>query len=374
MKIKLYLIAAGSLCLASELAFADEPKKRHGVVTDRKVLVEGGFTVTAQSANDSRINDEMLTSFDLVAEIPNGPGHWVTYIEGNLSPRLNGVSSVLGEVNGDAGTALDRDGKGRLQVSEFHYSRKFGENSMTIGLINPACVLDSSEVANDETSQFLSASFVNNPTIAFPDYALGSCIHFEEGQTGPGFNLLLTSSHGLADNPNASYSELFDVGADGKGVFLGGEMYWETERSMWRLGVWKSTADADYLDGSGNIGHNYGAYLTTDHRIGDSMINVRLGMANEDVSEAAGFASVALETPLFGNTFGIGIAQTRVSDKLGAGSDDTRQAEIYLRYDVNDSLHVTPSVQWIENSGFDSTGTLYDKSITVYGVRASYLF
>jgi hypothetical protein len=338
------------------------------------VQVEGGFTVTAQSASDARIHDELLTSFDLVAEIPNGPGQWIAYVEGNLSPRLNGVSSVLGEVNGDAGTALDGDGKGRLQVSVLHYSREFGENSMTIGLLNPACVLDSSDVANDETSQFLSHSFVNNPTIAFPGYTLGTCVHFEQGKTGPGFNLLITGSHGLADNPNASYSELVDLGAEGKGVFLGGELYLETARSMWRLGVWKSTADAAYLDGSGNIGHNYGAYLTTDHRIGDSIINVRLGMANDEVSEAASFASVALETPLTGHIFGIGVAQTGVSDKLGNGTDDTRQAEAYLRFRVNEDILVTPSVQWIENSGFDNTGANYDKRITVYGARATYVF
>jgi len=366
-------MVAGGVCLASA-SLADEPKKRHGVISERKVSVEGGFTVTAQSTSDARINDELLSSFDLVAEIPNGVGQWIAYIEGNTSPRINGVSSVLPEVNGDAGTALDRDGKGRLQVSELHYSREFGENSMTIGLLRPSCVLDSSSVANDETLQFLSHSFVNNPTIAFPDYTLGTCVHFEQGKTGPGYNLLLTSSHGLGDNPNASYSELFDLDADGKGVFLGGELYWENAHSMWRLGAWKSTADENYLDGSGNTGHNYGVYLTTDHAIGDSMINVRLGMANDEISEAASFAGVALEMPMYGHTFGVGVAQTGVSDKAGSGKDDSRQAEAYLRFSLTEDIRITPSIQWIENSGFDNTGTNHDKSIMVYGARATYVF
>jgi hypothetical protein len=41
---------------------------------------------------------------------------------------------------------------------------------------------------------------------------------------------------------------------------------------------------------------------------------------------------------------------------------------------VNEDILVTPSVQWIENSGFDNTGANYDKRITVYGARATYVF
>jgi carbohydrate-selective porin OprB len=28
-----------------------------------------------------------------------------------------------------------------------------------------------------------------------------------------------------------------------------------------------------------------------------------------------------------------------------------RQAEVYYRYDLMDHLHVSPSIQWIQNSG-----------------------
>lgn len=375
MNNKLVSLLVGSTLLVTT-ALADEPLKRHGVVTDtdRAVQIEGGFTATLQSSNDSRVNDEATASFDLVAKIPNGKGKWIAYIEGNLSPRLNGISSVLGEANGDAGSALDRDGKGRMQVSELHYSRTFGKDSMTVGLLNPACVFDSSEVANDETAQFLGASFVNNPAIAFPDYTLGACVHFEEGKSRPGINLLLTSSHGLGDNPNVSYSELFDINADGKGVFIGAELYKTISNSQWRVGVWTSTADHSYLDGSGNIGNNYGIYLTTDHKLGNSNINLRLGMANDEVSEAANFASIAVEIPIASQTLGVGLSQTGLSDKVGTGKDDMKHTEVYLRFDINDSFHITPSVQLIQNSGFDNTGSSFDKDMAVYSVRASYAF
>jgi hypothetical protein len=356
-------------------ALADEPQQRYGTVveTDHQIQVEGGFTATLQTSSDERIRDEALASFDLVAVIPRGQGKWTTYIEGNISPRRQGVSILLGEANGDAGSALDRDDKGRLQVSELHYARHLGDNSLTVGLINPAGVLDASAVANDETGQFLGASFVNNPTIAFPDYALGSSLHLEEGNGRPGYNLLLSSSHGLADNPRRSYAQLVDVEADGKGLFLGAEMYWSRAASRWRLGLWGHSEEQPVMDGAAKEAANYGAYLNTDYAVGNSRWNLRLGMANDEVSPAAAFVGLAMETPVAGHTLGAGVARTAVSDQLG-GAGDVTQAELYLRVAVRDGLHLTPSIQYLHNSGFDNSGSEFGRGITVYSLRAGYSF
>lgn len=45
--------------------------------------------------------------------------------------------------------------------------------AVKVGKINFATVFDTSEYANDETSQFLNGAFINNPTIPIPDYCLG---------------------------------------------------------------------------------------------------------------------------------------------------------------------------------------------------------
>ena len=74
------------------------------------------------------------------------------------------------------------------------------------------------------------------------------------------------------------------------------------------------------------------------------------------------------------HSVGAGLARTGVSDKAGSDKDGTTQAEIYVRVDLGDSLQITPSVQWIQNSGLDNTEGLFDKEITVYSVRASYTF
>lgn len=377
MKQSPFVFSAGAVLTAVGLStvpvLADEPRQRYGTVleTDHQIQVEGGFTATLQSSSDERLRDEALASFDLVAVIPHGQGQWTTYIEGNISPRRQGVSTLLGEANGDAGSALDRDDKGRLQVSELHYSRDVGDNSLTVGLLNPAGVLDASAVANDETSEFLGASFVNNPTIAFPDYALGASLHLEEGNGGPGFNLLLSSSHGLADNPNRSYAQLVDVEASDQGLFLGAETYWRRGDSRWRLGLWAHSEEQPVVDGAAKEAANYGSYLSTDYAVGNSRWNLRLGVANAEVSPAAAFVGLAVESPVAGHSLGAGVARTLVSDQLG-DADDVTQAELYLRVAMGDGLQLTPSIQYLRNSGFDHSGGEFDRAVSVYSLRAGY--
>ena len=366
----------------SQPLLADEPPSRFGTVveTHNGAKVESGMTATVQHATDNAIKDEALASFDLVSSIPYGAGEWFIYVEGNTSPKSNGVASILGEANADAGSALDRDGKGRFQVSEFYYSYPVNGNPLNIGLLDPAGVLDASDVANDETTQFLGASFVNNPTIAMPHYTLGASYQREAKDRQPGYSLLVTGSHGLADNPDASYSQLVDVSAEGQGVFLGGEAHWLLAQSIWRVGAWVNSAEFDYLDGSGNTGDNYGVYLSTDYTLGERYkVNLRAGLANSDVSKAANFIGLALETRFTGRTTGIGIARTGVSSKAAAGLDDTLQAEVYMRFEVNEQFQLTPSVQWIENSGFMNTvagagADPYKHDAGVVSLRLNYVF
>ncbi|MBA1333320.1 hypothetical protein QQ73_20495, partial [Candidatus Endoriftia persephone str. Guaymas] len=94
---------------------------------------------------------------------------------------------------------------------ELHYAISLASGELVAGLIDASSFLDASEVANDETAQFLGAGFVNNPTIEFPDYSLGAVWHYDATVDHPGLTLLLSSSHGLADN-DGKYDQLFDLG------------------------------------------------------------------------------------------------------------------------------------------------------------------
>ena len=349
---------------------------RHGAIPPlaEGVAVEAGTTITLQHATDSRIDDELLASVDIVSTIPTSHGQWLLYVEGNTSPRQNGVANLLPEANQDAGSALDRDGKGTLQVSALHYLHFLGNSAVVVGLIDPAAPLDNSDIANDETQQYLASTLVNNPTIAFPDYALGMAYFYKPDNSKFDVTLLLSSSHGLADNPNKSYSELVDVTETGKGVFAAGELVWQTGINTWRTGVWLQTADNAYVDGSGNTANNYGVYLSSDHHFGQHRLNVRAGLANDKVSEAAEFIGLAVDHALGKNHAGIGYTHTFVSSEAGAGKGDRTQLELYYRFNLQENFSITPSVQRIHNSGFDNTGTSSDSSVHVISARASYAF
>ena len=70
---------------------------------------------------------------------------------------------------------------------------------------------------------------------------------------------------------------------------------------------------------------------------------------------------------------GAGITRTGLSDKVTtAGKDDRTQAEIYAKYELHKGLFITPSIQRINNSGFDSSGSTFKKNLNVFSLRLQY--
>lgn len=337
------------------------------------IETEVGAVINLQHASDNRVDSDGFASFDFAATLPQGNGLWTLYLEANTDIRDEQVSGIIGEANADAGSALDANGNGRLQVSELFYTLAAINGELNLGLLDATGIFDASDVANDEGSQFVGGSFVNNPTIGFPDYTLGVIYTTENEDKRTGYSIAVMSSHGIGDNEHASYSELFNIGDDHKGVFVAGEYNWQLTNSQWRAGVWANTADNEYVNGSNNTSNNYGLYLSTDIDLNGSSLNVRAGLADADVSEASNFIAVTYETELFGNTTGLGLARTGASNEL-ADAKDTVHAEIYSRFDINQHLHITPSIQWIKKSGFDDSETSFDNDITIIGLRAAISF
>ena len=74
------------------------------------------------------------------------------------------------------------------------------------------------------------------------------------------------------------------------------------------------------------------------------------------------------------NHAGIGYTYTFVSDDAGTGKGDRSQVEAYYRYDLAENFSITPSIQRIHNSGFDTTGATIDRDVNVISARASYAF
>ena len=190
----------------------------------------------------------------------------------------------------------------------------------------------------------------------------------------PGFSLLLTGSHGLGDNPEASYRELLDLGEQGKGFFAAAEIYWASARAGLRVGAWNNSADHARLGSAsgGNRAHddNYGIYASLDGTIDAATLirwNLRVGAANPKVSEAAHFASLAAEYPRGALTLAVGAARTWASDQL-TGLKNSDFFEVNARYAVSDALRVTALAQRLRHIDFGGD------SDTVAGLRLAYEF
>lgn len=364
------------LC-ANAILHAHELDNRHGVIPDDKagLVFEGGVTVTGQISNAKQANNEILASFDLFGNAPLGDGQLSIYLEGNLSPSTRGIASQIGIANADAGSALDRNDNGRLQLSELHYLWSIHNSELYLGLIDPTRFLDASDIANDETQQFIGAGFVNNPLIDFPDYTLGLAYHYVASDDQPGFAAMLSSSHGIADNPNRSYRQLIQLFDQDKGLFAGAELYYPWRYFKIRTGLWINSASKQRIDKSQTNAKNYGVYTSIDATAGRHQWNLRYGYSNLDVTTSNHFSAIAYQYQYKQATLGLGLAHQRITHKTADNTNPPNtQAELYLRINPIQGLSITPSIQYLHGKSSSQNNQQHSKHNWVAGLRLSYYF
>ncbi len=362
--LRLRWFLAVSITLLHAGIQADERDRRHGAIFDgfRDFRIEGAATLTARHAPAAPEDDEFQASIDMVMTLPAGPGTWTLYAEGSTTPRAHGIHAAFSSANADAGTALDGHGHGRLQISELHYGITTPSYQWLAGLIDVTGHLDLSEIANDETSQFLSVPLVNNPSIAFPDYTPGLAFHWHARYGRPGLALVVSGSHGIADD-GGHYRRTLNITEAGEGLFLAGELYGTGSEYLWRTGLWTRTDDQTTHDGKG-VGHARGVYGVLDiRRWKGTGINVRVGGTFDAVSEICRFVGLAFLQEQASSTRGLGLAWTRIHD-----SGTETLVEGFLRFRLREGIEAGPHLQWIHQP--DSHGP----SGWVTGLRLRLLF
>ncbi len=339
--------------------------------------LSGNLVITGQSASQDSVKNDVSASGDLVWLHAVGTGLWTVHEEGSTTPSGNSVSALIPEANGDAGTALDSDNQGRIQLSELYYSIREDDNPERIfhlGLLDMSSFFEQSRIASDETTQFLGASFVGNPTIEFPDYSLG--LVFESRPEAWGMlRFGIASSRGLADNPKRSYSQLLSA-VDGKqGVFAIGSWSWESPAWLVRAGLWANTQDHAALDGSDPEEKNFGQYLLLGFKQGSHGLNIRFGHANERVSQAVRFVSASYQYRWGAWVTGLAAAESRVADgDLLSGLADTRHYEWYLRHRFWKNVFLTLDAQHLDNSRFGIGSSGISGHVNILGLRWTWLY
>jgi len=332
---------------------------------DAPGAVDWSATGVLQASDDSDADPDATGSFDAVGHRRHGPGLWLLQLEGSTGQSSGRVSGRFPLSNGDAATAVDEDGNGRVQVSQLNYTQRNGTYNFAAGLLDPTCYLDLSEFANDETQAFLASPFINNLSVAFPDYTLGGGLHLHRDE-GLEATFFVSGSNGLGDNDRASYSNLIDVTDSGKGIFAAAELIIHGAFD-YRLGLWANTRDFEELDDPDGTASNYGVYGLAENATRPFKWNVRVGAANPDVSEIALFAAVATEFPAGRRTAGLALSYLRASGDLDSSSSNSVFAEALLHFDFGENFRLTPLLQWTHNDSF--TG----KDAFIAGLRATYL-
>ncbi|WDD98060.1 hypothetical protein [Thalassomonas actiniarum] len=314
--------------------------------------VQLGVTTSYQGTNKAGVNSEALYSLDLELEHHFDNFGVLLWLEHSSDPKVNGVSANFENANSDAGTT---SGKvkgdittGRSQISAFYFfgdQDALGESGWQFGLMEVSTLIDSSEIANDEVSQFLSAGLVNNSTIAFPDYALSGRLQDLSAFDSLGYRLVLSSAAGLAEN-NGNYSDLLSLKPGSKGVFAAAELVHRGHSHQAGLGYWKNSADDVQA---------YGVYLSLDYLGPYGDINVRYGQASSlldvaqkpDTAWPSQFVSLSFETKvntgaLNPGVLGYGMSFTRFD---GAHHQIQREWEVYYRLPLYKNIYFTPSIQ-----------------------------
>ena len=325
----------------------------------------GVLTTTYQDTNIDNVKADWLFSIDLESQWQFDGFGVYGLAEYSRSVKAGGVADSFGFANADAGTAIDNDGDGRGQISSLYVygdTDKDGEHGWLFGLVQVTGLIDRSDYANDEVSQFLSLNMLNNLTIAFPDYAIAGMVENKDGFGDFGYRVMVSSSHGIQDSTDEnsaiqSYSELLDVGSSDKGLFSGAELLFERENYFANIGVWTNSAD--------DAGADYGMFVGLDYHMDNGGLNIRFGQANAEDGEAERFVGIGYEQQLAGGTFAASYSLTRYNQDVDSV---LHHGEFYYRFAAIDKvLYLTPAVQWFEGGGLIDDGV-------IWGVRAEVWF
>ena len=364
----LILLALGAAGHAPETHALDTMSHCSATYVDEPNGMDWSVTAVTQAADDSDADPDLTGSFDSVGHYRRGSGFWMAQVEGSSGRNSGRVSGQFPLANGDAATAVDEDGDGRIQLSQLNFTGYAWNFDYVLGYLDPTCYLDQSNVVGDESLLFLADPFVNNLSVAFPDYTLGGGIHVHR-DSGLEATFFISGSNGLGDNDSASYANLLDVTDSGKGVFAAAELLYGASVAF-RLGAWANTRDFEKLDDADEDAGAYGVYLSAEDESETLRWNVRIGASSPEVSEVAGFASAAVQVPWRGRTAGIGVSYLRASGELDSRSRNAFFVESLLHVDLGRGFRLTPLLQWTRNDNFSSRDALIiGLRGTVYGVR-----
>lgn len=348
---------------------------------------KGGLGTHQQSGRFTGSYDvEIATDFEKLLGLPG----WGLLVHGwGGYPATRGINDTM--VGSAFNVNWDAIGDRPLDVVEVILEWKPCADRLTfqVGKVNFARVFDTSEYANDETSQFLNGAFINNPTIPIPDYCLGALL---SGQLTDSWSVAAGVGDAEAENRTTGFPTTFD----GDDYF-----FYDLETAFqaklpsphgpltgnYRVGLWYTPQPRVHSGGDEAYRNGVGVYTSVDQVLlkenddpEDSQglgVFARLGGTDGQRSDLTRFWSVGVQYQglLEGredDVLALGFAQGRFSaDAPTAFTEDYESVlEFYYSMKIAPWVTVSPSAQYITNPGGDRA---VPDAIAV-GVRAQVAF
>ncbi|MHC5061680.1 MAG: carbohydrate porin [Planctomycetota bacterium] len=356
-----------------------------GVTNIYQHNVRGGISRSRRAGRYSGSYDIELTA-DLQKFLDIEGASLFVHTEGFWS-RTGGIDEP--SVGSAFGVNADGYPRNAIVVTELWYEQsilqgqllfRVGKMDITGGFERHGYPLafDASSFANDETTQFLNGALVNNPTIPFPDYALGISAFYNPVDW-------LYAAAGVVDAQSDFRTTGFETTFGGEDSFF---YVFETGatpciassngplKGAYRVGLWVDAQDKFRFSNGKRYRNDTGFYLSCDQMIHKENndpedpqglgLFARFGYANSDLNEIGNFWSTGVQYQGFfegrdDDVLGLGFAQGIFSDfaaaNEGAGYSDDHEAiaEFYYNLALAPSLNISPSVQYVFNPGGDRT-------------------
>lgn len=332
--------------------------------------VHGGLSTHRRAGRFSGSYDVEVTT-DLQKWL--GPGTGMLYIHGEGGwPDTEGIDEV--SVGSHFGVNADTIGNRAMDIVELFYEGPLFSPHLNLmaGKLDFTAIFDRTAYADDECTQFINGAFVDNPSIPFTDYSLGTVLTWDIAEQ-------LYVSAGIADAQADGRETGFDTTFHHEDFFL---YMLETGLTTkiyvpngpltgnYRIGLWYEPQDKGYFSDTGKTRRDdTGYYASCDQLLykennkpGDNQglgLFGRYGWSDSEVEPAitsffsAGAQYQGLLISREQDILGIGFAHGTFTDKdkITFAQDYESVLELYYNAEITPSLHISPDIQYVTNPG-----------------------
>ena len=295
------------------------------------------FDIYAQAT----LAENTIFFIDLEAVGGNGPDEYF--------PNTAGM-------NGDAGSTQNEDGTDRLTVLEVWTEMKMLNQrvAVTTGKIDMTNYFDINDVANDETTQFISGAFINSSAFAMPENSPGIRVHICATET-----IYLQMGLASADNSgDRIFSELYKIA--GIGCMLLPESNFVAKIKMYGY-------QHPLADNATGWGLNIDQQLFENYRLFARYGKNSLQMTRYWGIRSAWSAGLNIRSNLLGRTFVSGIAYG-VNHSTETEPTSEQLLELYGRHQLNQKISLSMHLQHLWNESSNESETL------IFGIRTHFNF